>query len=774
MRKLFGISAVIALLSGIAAQAATIQENAGFPDVDIIDSQLVDESTAGIRDIVNPIEAHMGQSFTLTNLTTLRAITVKSHNTVTWNTGDDVLELWIGADADTNAANFVAGATNLLTTVDMGGVTATAGNYYTINLDADLVLPAGEYGYQFRWTSTVGSHQWFLRRANTGGDYEGGGLLFVQKTDGSAIDFPFDVTAGFANDMVFGMHSAVVGTVPTFTVDPEEISMLLVPPNDQTTESVEVAFTSDTTMDIAVSITDESHAGSFTVLSTTPQTITTNTTLEFEFDNSVANLGIGESATGLVVIAWNETGSTVTKEVVIPIGVVNGVAAEDSTFNALVSENWGNPSNWDTGRVPGALAADPAYVQSGLTATVATNVTGLFSWGTTVRGGATLNIDADLLGMTYIRLGYDASEYGIVNQSAGDVDASTQLLIGEATGSAASNSVYTLSGGTLDLLGNSTFSVNVGSVFDVNGGAFSMDQGPANINLNGTGLIKVQSGSFKSVGTAADDVLTVYTDVEISGGTVDLNGQNKFTSQLKVIGDSATINIDRLNTPPGGNIGELVFEMGATGISSINGIGFGTLSGYNLTVDGANYVGGSGTYTLYDCQNLTAVPASYTISNFVEGVTAVVTNDASTHSIVLNITVPGYDGWIGGYHLFGTNAAWDVDYDLDGEINYYEYAFGGDPTNAAVLGFACTGYVVDDGGTDYYEYIYPRRIGSETETELLYEAQFNENLTLPGSALGVVELAPTGLFNAEYESVTNRVDITGKPAGFMQVIAEQL
>ena len=767
MRKLFAVSLTIALFCAAAAQAVTITENTIFPEMNLIVGQTNWNSQLGLQDrIINSgtttNDLSIGQSFKIDSPTTLRAITIQNHSTKTWGAGTHVLELWVGAN-DGTASNFVAGATNVLTTIDLQNTSLAGLSYITFNLDSDLSLAAGNYGFQLNWTTRDSSNFMYAKRIDNGSTYTNGGWLYDTTIDGV---LPFDDDSSpILNDLVFGLHSSTIGKIATFGVAPEEVSMLLTPPSTTTTGSTDVFFSSDTNMNIAVSIINESHAGSFSVLSATPQVITNTTTLDFEFDNSIAGLGNGETATGQVVIAWNEVGSTTTNEVVVPISVANGVAAADNAFTGTVSDNWGNPSNWDQGRVPGSLASDPAFIQNGLTATVTTNFSALFPWGTTVRGGATLNIDADLLGMTYIRLGYDASHYGMVNQSAGDVDASTQLLIGESTGSAVSNSVYTLSGGTLDLLGNSTFSVNAGSVFDVNGGAFSMDQGPANINLNGSGLIKVQSGSFSSLGTAASDVLSVYADVEISGGTVDLNGQNKFAGQLKVIGDSATINIDRLNTPPGGNIGELVFEMGATGISTINGIGFGRLTAYNLTVDGANYTGGSGTFTLYDCRNLVGVPASYTITNFAAGVSAVVTNDAATHSIILMLTVPGYQDWSYNYGVGATTN------NEDGDVlnNLYEYALGGDPTNSAVLGMDSSMVY----GPGYIDYIHVRRVAATNE--IRYALALSQNLPIgswtTNTGYTVVGYGPVV---GDFDTVTNRIDTTGKTAEFIDLVIEEL
>ncbi|MDF7800422.1 hypothetical protein P4C99_13170 [Pontiellaceae bacterium B1224] len=770
MRKSVSVSITLAFLASAAIQAATLQENTVFPDVNVIVSQTNWNSQLGLQDRLigeTSTDLSIGQSFEIENPTTLRAITIQNHSAKTWGAGAHALELWIGGN-DGSASNFVAGATKIMTTVDLQNTSIAGLSYITFNLDSDVSLTAGNYGFELNWTEQDPANFMYAKRIDGSSTYTNGSWVY-DTTIGGTLPFD-DPDSPVVNDLVFSLHSSVVGTIASASVDPEEINMLLVPPETAVSESMDFSFSSDTNVNIAISITDQTHPGAFSVLTTTPQVITTNTPVEIQFDNAVAGLENGEVATGNVVIAWNEIGSTTINEISVPVSVANGVAAADNTFLGTVGESWGNPLNWDLNRVPGMLASDPAYIQDGLTATVATNFTGVFPWGTTVRGGATLNIDADLLNMTYIRVGYDTTQYGFVNQSTGSVSASTELLIGESISAATSNSVYTLKGGTLGLLGSS-FAVNTGSVFDVSGGAFSVDVGPANINLNGRGTITVQSGSFSSLAPAASDVLTIYPDVIISGGTVDLNGQNKFINLLKVIGDSATISIDRINTPPGGNIGDIVFEMGENGISGIdgNGGGWASLGSYTLTIDGSQYIGGTATFTLLDCANLASTSTAVTVTGFPDGATAVVTQDQDANIVTLTVTVPGYDGWIGSYGLTGTNADWDVDYDLDGEINFYEYAFGGNPTTNASKGYVSTGAIIEDGGTTYFEYVYARRIGTEEETELSYRPEFTTSLAIPDWDGAEVVEVDTGTIDAECESVTNRVDMTGKPAGFIHV-----
>ncbi|MDF7809502.1 hypothetical protein P4E94_18815, partial [Pontiellaceae bacterium B12219] len=697
------VSAGIALLSGAVAQAATLKENSVFPDTNLITSQTNWNSQLGLQDRLingNPTDLSIGQSFKIESPTTLRAITLQNHQDRSWGEGTHALELWIGEN-DGSASNFVAGATKLVTTIDLENTSIAALDYLSFNLDSDLALPAGDYGFQLNWTSQDAANFMYAKRIDGGTNYIDGGWLY-DTTVGGTLPFD-DADSPIANDLVFALHTAAVSTVPIFTVEPDELTVLVGPADNQVTGSVAVAYTADSTVEIAVSISDESHPGSFSLLSASPQTLTeqvpSNTVLQFEFDNTVSNLTAGTSATGLATIAWTVTGSGVTNETVVPLTANTGFEPDANNTFVPVVGSWGDSENWSLGRVPGTLGADRGIIQNeGLICNVDANFTGLFPfrvWIRTASGTPSVfNINADLMGMADISVGQAASQYGILNHTAGAVEVDS-IIIAHSTGTAPLNSVYTQTGGSaevnaltvnptgeLKLNGGSmdvatSISVAAGSAIDIDGGSLNFDVEPANRNLGVTGSqINLKSGSFTTYGPNGDDVLNFNADFEISGGSLDLNGQNKFSNQLKVIGDAATIEINNFNSAVGGVIGDIVYVMGETGISTIVNTGFGHLQQYAITVDGSAYAGGSGTFVLFDSGYLASTSTSVTVTGFAEGITAVVVQDQATDEVTLNVTVPGYAGWIGGYGLSGTDADWNVDYDGDTENNFYEYAFG--------------------------------------------------------------------------------------------------
>ena len=112
-----------------------------------------------------------------------------------------------------------------------------------------------------------------------------------------------------------------------YLVASDAIAMELLGPATLATGSVDLVYgTASNDLEItSIAVSDESHGvGSFNVLSTYPDTLASTwdgtSTLEVEFDNSVAGLVVNaSSATGLVTVTWTETGTGVTNDTVVPV-----------------------------------------------------------------------------------------------------------------------------------------------------------------------------------------------------------------------------------------------------------------------------------------------------------------------------------------------------------------------------------------------------------------------------------------------------------------------
>lgn len=119
-----------------------------------------------------------------------------------------------------------------------------------------------------------------------------------------------------------------------------------------------------------------------------------------------------------------------------------------------------------------------------------------------------------------------------------------------------------------------------------------------------------------------------------------------------------------------------------------------------------------------------------------------------------------YNLWALQNGLLGTNAFMNADADGDLQSNFDEYFLGGDPTNAAVQGRAITHAMKNSGGTNWIEYVYPRR--TNPDSGLSYRLELTDNL-IGGvwTNAGYVE-GDNGVLGDDVESVTNRIYISGE------------
>lgn len=778
MKKLLVLSTVIAVffLAGAGVQAGTILENTEFPTQNIISgqSQLAQD---GLNIMRNEDVLHVGagQSFTLSGAETLQAITIQmavGKNKNIAAAGTHEFELWIGSYDDTTVSNHVAGATKLLTSIDVAGLSFSSGNYYTLNLDAPLALAAGDYAFQLYWTTAdQGDHRiWWAHNA-TGG-YAGGQSL---NQGGLTGQLPFEkMSPDVDGDLVFALHSAPVLPPPGNLLTPADLAISHAIGAGSTIGTVDAVVESDTTMDVTITISDESDVGAFTVVSGMQQTLAIGTTeLAFLFDNAVANLAASETATGLVTFAWAETGGAGSSGTNVMSISATGVypADELNVFNGSVSTAWGTATNWNLGRVPGVLGADKAVIQNSSVVDLTTNFTGAVAWNTVVRGsGATLNIGADLLNAGDMSLSVASDNYGYVNQTLGSVEVAA-LKIGHSSGVSASNSVYTLSGGTLTSRASGNIYANGELV--INGGTLIYDtDGDNDMTITSAGLLKMESGTWSSTATGGGDVLTFNSNVEISGGTVDLNGRNHFTSEFKIIGDAASISLQRVNVAP-----DFVFEFspgGGFALSAVDCPTYLRLTNATILVDGSNYTGGSAEIPLFTTVNVDNLPAdpaaAFVTTNFTDGITATITADEVANTVILTITAIGFDSWAQNFGLTGVDALPETDVEPDGLDNLMEYALGGNPTNDDAAVVSPKTYTEDDGGTDYFYHVSDQRTDDPTLTFSL-----GTKTSLPFTSVwdtnDVSSVGESAISN-NYKTVTNRTEASSS-AKFIQLEVQQ-
>lgn len=445
--------------------------------------------------------------------------------------------------------------------------------------------------------------------------------------------------------------------------------------------------------------------------------------------------------------------------------------------------------------MPGTAGADRGIIQGaqGRVCNVETNFSAPFGYRVWVRttGGTpnTVNVGADLKGSADISVGQASGQYGVLNQTAGDVDTDA-LIIGDPDGTAPSNSYYNLSGGTLTLDGDATLystgemditggtmdisgDINIGGtgVLNIDGGALSQ---AGNGTIDGLGTLKLQSGSF-STGNNTSGGQTFEGNVEISGGAFSMLSQTLCydPASITVKGDEASITMRHIQTTDTyGNFGlTLNYDLDETGVSTINMSEWMFLQKTKINVDGSAYTGGSQTINLIDGKSINGLAATsnITVTGFSGNYTASVEQDTGSGNVILTISAGPYEDWTAEYNLSGTNALASADPDGDLLSNLYEYGLGGDPTNGSVLGMDSSMV----SGSGYIDYVHVRRV--EATNDISYELALNQNLVVgswtTNSGYSVVGYGPVV---GDFDTVTNRIITTGKTAEFIDLVIEEL
>ena len=129
-----------------------------------------------------------------------------------------------------------------------------------------------------------------------------------------------------------------------------------------------------------------------------------------------------------------------------------------------------------------------------------------------------------------------------------------------------------------------------------------------------------------------------------------------------------------------------------------------------------------------------------------------------------------YESWLTSYPSLGSATNLTDNPDGDALNNLYEFAQGGDPTvadsgNASVYAF------VEDGGTNYMDYVYYRRKDYNIQG-LTYGLELTESLTIPAWTNAGYEVAGTANYDADFRAVTNRVPVD-TDTKFLQLLIDK-
>lgn len=128
------------------------------------------------------------------------------------------------------------------------------------------------------------------------------------------------------------------------------------------------------------------------------------------------------------------------------------------------------------------------------------------------------------------------------------------------------------------------------------------------------GDLNLKGGTFNAEGSTGADVLSLLNvRINLNSGTFNMTGGqihigNGGAIEVNINGDQTTITMDDLNASDPLAGGDFNFNMDSDGVSTITDAGTTHLKNIDIVVDGANYTGGPGTFTLFSAGTLGSLP----------------------------------------------------------------------------------------------------------------------------------------------------------------------
>lgn len=321
--------------------------------------------------------------------------------------------------------------------------------------------------------------------------------------------------------------------------------------------------------------------------------------------------------------------------------------------------------------------------------------------------------------------GNASNAVGQVTINSGVITTLTHMALGKV---AAATGIVTMAGGSLNVGGNlEVGNVGYGSV-SISGGTLNT-VGPLTVPVTGPG------GVFEVIGSAPSITIGNGTTQDL---TINSNGHLKVTFSGGAI---APIQVQD----------DIILNTNAT-----------------LSIDAIGAVA-NGTYVIATSLNSSAVSGAFLTTNWLGGLAGTVsyTNRSIQVTISGAVATP-YETWASSYGLTGGDASPTNDPDNDNWRNQLEYGFGGNPTNGNEAGiFPAWGLK-----TGALEVVYRRRLDAVTRG-LAYTVQAESNLVAGAwSTNGTLEIG-SGIIDASFESVTNRIQVGNTTFGRVEIGLEQ-
>jgi hypothetical protein len=353
----------------------------------------------------------------------------------------------------------------------------------------------------------------------------------------------------------------VLSEITLLSVEPTEVDLSLVAPETVATGSVDVAFSgSAASVDIDVFV-EGPLSSAFSVVAPSSFTLDdpypSNSTVEIVFDNSTAGLVNGESATGMVNIVWNKTGSSEFTTNVVPMTVayVNDPVLVKILYQTQIlgaaGLDW-NGAYWSNIAypVPQVPTNGNTYVSllSGQTRAETSTFLGdsleLRATGG-VLGLKTTPVDVDLI----LNAGTEVANYGSGGTLSGSISSATNNGVGSITFSSGANNR------NINIDSPMTIASNITSMI-VNVGTQESDPDEY-VSVNNAsnayaGVWQVASGHL--VGNA-DGSLGTASFVVSANGYLDFNYDYDGTGKTLELASGGTLLLDQ----------NLVFEQATLG-----------------------------------------------------------------------------------------------------------------------------------------------------------------------------------------------------------------
>ncbi|VGO18316.1 autotransporter outer membrane beta-barrel domain-containing protein [Pontiella sulfatireligans] len=643
---------------------------------------------------------------------------------------------------------------------------------------------------------------------------EAAGTISGTLADGNAFSFVFETLES--------SQISVIGDLTVDLVTPSELSMYHATGAGSTTGTVDAVHTSSTNLDVTITISDQSDANAFTVVSATPQTLTNETTeLAFKFDNTVAALAFGETATGLVTIAWAETGggASGTNFITLSATVGEKIYGTFITVDDFPVFNLTAYTNTVGGTVQRLRHTGENTTSAGQTFTIpegsTTTVSRLSVWINSIESfdaDSTHEIKLwlgeytnDTPGAAYAFEFFDMAgkEFGKTHLTfdltsdvtlppgdyafqlawttadathdmtlfrttdASDYDAGSRL---NGAGAELPFAAATTAGSGLRFAIHSRSDaewVDMGTVFPTGDDIVaSMDTtNSANIlmrNVSGLG-IRVPGQSFALASETTLSAITIQ-----SGADASFNGNSIHELDLWIVG---------LDDGLSNNVPLWVDAVVLSSETMTNG-NFYKIDFSDITLPAGSY--GIEVEWVYENSNhiLNWKTSDGSVDEYADGymlyqsgfgVKAPFDETANDKDLIFAlhklVAEVGFDAWIEGFGLVGDDLLPETDVEPDGLDNLMEYALGGNPTNDDAAVVSPKTYTEDDGGTDYFYHFSDQRTD---DASLTFTLGATDNLVTTAPDTNDVSFVGESATANNYKTVTNRTEATPS-AKFIQL-----